>query len=404
MCRTIAISTVAAACLTAAIYLAPGGAEKVEQYLSSGQPQAASRPGGEQARAVSVVATAATTADFPIRRHAIGSVSSPAVVNVSARIASQIVTIHVRDGQMVQAGDILFSLDDRALKAAVDRDRATLAKDQALLASAAADLARAKDLAAKEAGTKQAYDQALAAEKAVEATVAADQATLDADTVQLGFATINAPISGRLGAVSVTVGDLVAPSTGGTPAPPLVTITEIDPLRVTFNLPQTDLPLLQKALASPGSSPVTLHNDGAPQPISKGTLDFVDSSIDTASGTIAARASVPNPGLTLWPGQYVDVVVDAGVMPGMVSVPTVAVQSGQNGPFVYAIKPDRTVEVRQVEVALTEGENSAVSAGLKSGERVVVEGQTRLTEGTPIREAAASEVAPDTQDSGGRRR
>ncbi|RWQ62135.1 MAG: biotin/lipoyl-binding protein, partial [Mesorhizobium sp.] len=137
------------------------------------------------ARSTSVVAATASKADFPIRRYAIGFVSSPAVVSVNARISSQITSIAVKDGQMVRAGDLLFSLDDRALKAQLARDQATLAKDQALLASATADLQRAKNLVARQAGTQQTYDQAIAAQKSAAATVDADKATIDADEVQL---------------------------------------------------------------------------------------------------------------------------------------------------------------------------------------------------------------------------
>lgn len=404
--RTVTVLIVSVACLgAAAVTLSPDLAGKAGQLLTrfTSTASQSQRPAGNAPRGVSVVAASASTADFPVRRYAIGFVSSPAVVNVSARISSQIVAIPAKDGQMVKAGDLLFSLDDRALKAEVERDKATLAKDQAMLVSAQADLERAKNLVARQAGTEQAYDQALATEKSAEATVAADQAQLDADTVQLGFATITAPISGRLGAINVTIGDLVGTSGGNAQGTPLVTITQVDPLRVSFDLPESDLALLQKALASSDGAAVTLRRDGDPQPIGKGTLDFLDSSVDTASGTITARATVPNPDHTLWPGQYVDVVLDAGTMPQMTSVPTVAVQSGQKGPFVYVIKPDNTVELRQVQVALTVGENSAISDGLKSGERVVVEGQTRLTNGTLVREAAqgggqgAATVAEDGQ-------
>ena len=149
------------------------------------------------------------------------------MANINARVASQVMAIAVTDGQMVKQGDLLISLDDRALKAQVEKDKATLAKDQALAASADADLARAQNLLAKQAGTQQSYDQALAAQKAAHATVAADQAAIDVDTVQLSFTAITAPISGRLGAVSVSIGDLVtAGGATGTGATPLVTITE----------------------------------------------------------------------------------------------------------------------------------------------------------------------------------
>jgi membrane fusion protein, multidrug efflux system len=413
MRRTIRLSLLTALCLSgAALYFYPQIGDSVKLLLASsgngqsvqqaqpgqqGQPgqqaQGRSGRGGVGAGPVAVVTAVAKTADFPIRRYAIGFISSPAVVQVSARISSQITAVKVQNGQMVAAGDVLFQLDDRALKAALDRDQATLAKDQAMLESAGADLQRAQDLAAKEAGTKQAYDQALATQKAAAATVEADKAAIESDNVQLGFATITAPIAGRLGAVNVTPGDLVSQNTGNSTATPLVTITQMDPLEVIFNLPESDLALLQKALAQPGSAPVTLQKDGDPQPIGTGTLYFIDSSVDTASGTVAVRATVPNPDLKLWPGQYTNIRLDAGVLPGQTSVPTVAVQSGQKGPFVYVVRPDQTVEVRQVTVALTEGEDTAISNGLKAGERVVIEGQTRLANGVKVREGGGEGVA-----------
>jgi multidrug efflux system membrane fusion protein len=395
----VILSLLAVACLAAAgLYLSPDALGKFQQIIGQKQAAAPNKPAAASdkqtanaARSASILSAVASTADFPVRRYAIGFVSSPAVASINARVSSQIVSIDVKDGQMVKAGDVLFSLDDRALKAQLAKDQATLAKDQALLASSNSDLQRAKDLVAKQAGTQQTYDQAVAAQKAAAATVDADKATIDADNVQLGFATITAPISGRLGAVSVAVGDLVTTSNGNSStATPLVTITEMDPLQVNFNLPESDLALLHKALATPVQGAVTLTKDGDPTPVGKGTLDFVDSTVDTASGTIATRASVPNADLSLWPGQYVNVVLDAGTMPQMTSVPTVAVQPSQKGPFVYVVKPDNTVEMRPVQVALTEGQNSAISEGLKSGEKVVVEGQTRLKNGAAVHEGKAT--------------
>ncbi|MBZ9873153.1 efflux RND transporter periplasmic adaptor subunit [Mesorhizobium sp. BR1-1-9] len=407
----VILSLLAVACAGAAwLYLSPDTLSRARQIIGAKQvasdkptpdrqdPQAGAKQaaGGTGARTASIISATATTADFPVRRYAIGFVSSPAVVSINARVSSQIVSIDVKDGQMVKTGDLLFSLDDRALKAQLAKDQATLAKDQALLASSNSDLQRAKDLVAKQAGTQQTYDQAVAAQKAAAATVDADKATIDADNVQLGFATITAPISGRLGAVNVAVGDLVTTSNGSSStSTPLVTITQMDPLQVNFNLPESNLALLHKALAKPQQGAVTLTQDGDPTPIGKGTLDFVDSSVDTASGTIATRASIPNADLSLWPGQYVNVVLDAGIMPQMTSVPTVAVQPSQKGPFVYVVKPDNTVEMRPVQVALTEGQNSAISNGLKSGEKVVIEGQTRLKNGAAVHEGKASAGARD---------
>lgn len=398
MRRAIVVSFVLA--IGAILAVSYGWSDTLRQLVQnrSGNPAqstTAKRNGG--APPVTIVTAVASSADFPVRRYAIGSVVSPAVVEVGARIASAITAIPVKDGQMVKAGDVLFQLDDRALKAQLDRDQATLQKDQALLASATSDLQRARDLAAKQAGTAQAYDQALAAEKSLEATIAGDRAMIEADQVQLGYATITAPISGRLGAVAVTIGDLVSPSSGGTPTP-LVTVTQMDPLDVAFNLPQTDLPLLKSAVSGSPTATVKLYLDGGKTPVATGSLEFVDSSVNVASGTVAVKGRFANGDRALWPGQYVDVVLEAGSMPAMTSIPTVAVQSGQKGPFVFVVKSDDTVEVRQVTIALTEGEASAVSEGLSQGERVVVDGQTHLKEGSKVRYGPAE--APATQPSG----
>jgi multidrug efflux system membrane fusion protein len=308
---------------------------------------------------------------------------------------------------MVKAGDLLFTLDDRALKAQLAKDQAALARDQALQASAEADLKRASDLMARQTGTKQAFDQADAAAKAAAATVAADQATIDADKVQLSYATIKAPITGRLGAIKITKGNLVSTGNGNGNSSPLVTITQMDPLEVTFSLPETDLPLLRKALASNTPAPVRLYRDGDKTPLASGTLEFLDSTVDQASGTVQVKASMPNKDLSLWPGQFVDVALDAGVMPDMVSIPTVAVQPGQHGSFVYVVGGDDKVEARPVEIGLVRGENSAVAKGLKSGERVVTDGQTRLKQGTAVRDesrkdadAAPRKVADDLSGNG----
>jgi multidrug efflux system membrane fusion protein len=408
MRRKALFSILLLACAVAALLAAsPSTLGKVRQMIGLDHAAQAPASGRQRQQAATVTTATATTADFPIRRYAIGFVVSPAVVEIGARVSSQVTAIEVKDGQMVAAGDVLIRLDDRELKAAVDRDQATLDKDKALQVSAQADLVRARDLANDKSGTQQAYDQALAAEKSAAATVAADQAALDADQVQLKFATITAPIAGRLGQVNTTVGDLVGPNTGGTAIQALVTVTQMDPLEVQFTLPESELGLLQKGLASPSPPTVTLHKDGDPTPIGTGTVDFVDSSVDTASGTISVKATVPNPGLTLWPGQYADIIVQAGVMPGLVSIPTVAVQAGQQGPFVFVVKPDETVTIRQVTIAVNQGVNSAVSKGLQSGERVVVEGQIRLTEGMKVREgggdgaAGQGEPAAASANSGG---
>lgn len=407
MRRALIVIVLIILCAGAVWYLAPqkiaplrqafdAGWSSVSSSVTAGRgsgSEADAKPASSRPRGVAVVTAVATTADFPIRRYAIGFVSSPAVVSVSARISSQVVGAHVKDGQMVKAGDLLFTLDDRALKAQLAKDQATLAKDQALLASAQADLTRARDLMSRQTGTKQAFDQADAAAKAAAATVNADEATIDADKVQLSYATIEAPIAGRLGAIKITAGNLVSTGSNNGNSSPLVTITQMDPLEATFSLPETDLPLLKKALASDKPAPVRLYRDGDKTPLATGQLEFVDSTVDQASGTVQVKASMPNKDLTLWPGQFVDVALDAGVMPDMVSIPTVAVQPGQDGSFVYVVGPDNKVVKRNVQIALVRGPNSAVGKGVKSGELVVTDGQTRLKQGTLVRNEAVKKTA-----------
>ena len=344
---------------------------------------AASRRGA--AGPIPVTVARAEKVPFPIIVRTFGTVQSPAVVVVGARISSQVTGIHVKDGQMVKAGDLLISLDDRVVLAQLARDKAVLGKDNALVVSTTADLNRAKDLLAKGAGTQQAYDAALAAQLSAQAAVDADQATVDADQLQVDFTSIAAPISGRLGAVQVSVGDLVggsASASGGTSASGLVTITQVDPIEVIFHLPESNLQVF-KALLDAGKPPgVKAFRSGTSDLIASGTLDFIDSAVDTTSGTIAMRGVFAN--AALWPGQYVDLEVDQGVMPDATVIPTVAIQPGQDGQFVYLVKPDSTIELRPTEVARSDGDMSAVSSGLEPGDSVVTEGQQRLKPGVSV--------------------
>jgi multidrug efflux system membrane fusion protein len=323
-----------------------------------------------------------------------GTVQSPAVVVVGARISSQVTGIHVKDGQMVKTGDLLISLDDRVVRAQLARDKAVLAKDSALVVSTTADLARAKDLLAKGAGTAQAYDAALAAQQSAQASVDADQATVDADQLQLDFTKIAAPIDGRLGAVQVSVGDLVgggsANGSSGTTSAGLVTVTQVDPIEVIFHLPQDNLPVF-KAMLDAGTPPqVKALRSGTTDLIAAGALDFIDSSVDAASGTIAMRAVFGNGKTALWPGQYVDLEIDQGVIQDATVIPTVAIQPGQDGQFVYVVKPDNTIELRQTKIARSDGDLSAVGSGLEPGDAVVTEGQQRLKPGVTVAPAPAA--------------
>ena len=347
------------------------------------RPDGAKRSaGGPRGAAVEVAEV--KTQDFPVVVSTFANVEAPETVTVNARVSSQVTAIHVRDGQMVRAGDLLVSLDDRALKAALNRDKAILAKDTALLADAEIELERARTLRDDRSGTEQAYDTALAAQQSAKATVDADQATVDVDAVTLSYTSIRAPIDGRLGAVQVAIGDLVGTSGSGSPTS-LVTITSIDPIEVAFHLPESYLQSFKARLDAGAPPQVKARQSGTGELIGTGVLDFIDSAVDTATGTVMMRARFDNGEQKLWPGQYVEIDVEQTILPKAAVIPAVAVQTGQEGDFVYRLAPNDTVELRPVVVAANDGQVAAISSGLAAGDKVVTEGQLNLKAGDKAR-------------------
>jgi multidrug efflux system membrane fusion protein len=246
------------------------------------------------------------------------------------------------------------------------------------------DLDRYQRLSETSATPRQQLDQAIADHKIALATVEADRAQLRANNLRLNYTKIEAPIGGRAGAIRVTPGNLVSVNDPSG----LVTITQIRPIRVGFTLAERDLAALRKVSVAKEPATVRVYTPGEAEPLATGTLDFVDSAVDTASGTIAAKARFANDNFELWPGMYVDVEIDLAVRPKTVMIPTVAIQSGQKGPFVFVAKPDQTAEMRMVEIAGIDADRAALVSGVNEGERVIVEGQMRLIDGARVAEAA----------------
>lgn len=335
---------------------------------------------------VAVVTVAVERGDVPVIRRTIGLAEPLATVALKARLDSQLVEQRVVDGQNVAAGDVLFVLDDRELKAQIARDEAALARDDAVLDRTRADLARKRDLVAKGAATPQQVDLAVSDEAGAAAAVQADVAALDLSRARLGYATITAPIAGRVGAVQVTPGNLV--KANDTVA--LATITQIRPIRVSFPLPERDLPAIQDARRRAEPVAVRIFLAGRTRHLASGTLDFLDSAVDVGSGTITAKANFANAETELWPGLYLDVDVEIGRVRDAAIVPTVAVQPGQDGAYVYVVKTDQTAELRRVDVAVSDGARTAIGKGLAPGDRVVIDGQARLVDGARVREAPAA--------------
>ncbi|MER2265178.1 efflux RND transporter periplasmic adaptor subunit [Methylobacterium oxalidis] len=331
----------------------------------------------------------------PVTRTGVGWVEPLATVKVRARIEGEIVERRVEDGSVVAEGDVLFRIDDSEIRAVVARDEAALAKDRAALARLEADLARALELRARSVSTQVQVDQLTAETRAAAAAVAAAEASLRASRIKLGYTVVRAPIAGRVGVVRNARGDLVGPAEG--PAAALLTITPMHPLQVSLTLPERDLDALRAAMAQAGQRPeVAVHLGGAERPSATGRIRFIDSSVDTATGTILVKALVPNGDGALWPGQYARLSLTLGAGADSVTVPLAALTQDRAGAAVYVIRPDGTAERRTVEAEAAEG-RAVIRSGLGSGERVVVEGQARLFDGAPVAvesRALASAGAP----------
>lgn len=373
-------------------YLQRSGASEAAK---SGQSANAGRP------SIAVVTEAATSGTFPVRRRAIGVIETPASVVVRSRIVSQIIEQNVRDGQMVKAGDPLFTLDDKEARAAVARDGAAVARDKALLARADADLSRIRQLATRNSAAQAQVDLAVANAGSAAAALAGSEAALSTSKLQLGYTRITAPMAGRIGAVRVAPGNLVG--AGDLSGQGLVTITQIQPVRVAFTLPERDLPALRSAV-SKAPPKVSVQAPNTKEELAASPLDFLDNAVDTGSGTITARATFANSDLRLWPGMFVDVSLDLDQRAGLVIVPTVAVQQGQDSPFVYVVAPDGVVAAKPVSVFASLDGRTAVSSGLNSGDQVIVEGQQRVGPGVKVkptlRDAAATTVRDDLAKTG----
>ena len=308
-----------------------------------------------------------------------------------------IVERHVRDGAEVAAGDILFRLDDRELRAQIARGDATLARDRAALFKLQGQATRAQSLLIRNVGTQAQAEEAVANVRIAAAEVAASEAALEIERAKLARTTIVAPMSGRVGAVHAQVGDLVRGSDLGGDG--LVTITQMTPLVVSFPMPERDLALLRATLADPhrrARVSVTAGRDGGAN--ADAELSFIDSAVDPASGTVLVKATLAHSD-AFWPGQYASVDLTLGLRPEAVTVPLVALQLGQDRPHVFVVQSNSTVALRAVEPIDTSGGEALIGKGLVSGERVVVEGHHRLRDGSAVSEKVSEATALGATES-----
>jgi multidrug efflux system membrane fusion protein len=287
--------------------------------------------------------------------------------------------VSFKEGDDVTEGQVLFTLDRRPLEATLQQVQANLARDLAQASNARTQAERYQTLASRGLVSGQEMQASATAAAALEATVEAVRAAVENAKVQLEYATVKAPISGRTGALIVHPGNLVRAND----ATPLVVINRVAPINVSFGIPEGQLPAFKRYLAER-----TLRVEAsAPSEdvASMGHITFIDNAVDPTTGTIKVKGSFPNGDRRLWPGQFVNVVVTLRTDPAAVVVPTAAIQTGQQGDFAFVVKADQTVDLRSVMVDRTSGSESVVKEGLKPGETVITDGQLRLVAGSRIK-------------------
>jgi membrane fusion protein, multidrug efflux system len=318
-----------------------------------------------QPPARTVLVAKVITKDVPLYMDEIGTCAAYETVQVQAQVSGQIITRDFQDGSDVKKGDSLFTIDPRPFQAVLDQAKAQAALDQTTLK-------RQEDLRARKVISQQDYDTAVAnAQKS--------RAAADAAQVNLDFCYIKSPINGRVGLRNVDVGNLVGPS-----SPPLVVIQGLDPIYTDFTVSETDLPLVRRYLGGPNVKVETRSPDGS-MPPRMGDLYFIDTAVQPGAGTVKARGVTPNPDRAFWPSEFVrvrfilDRITDANL------VPSQAVQISQSGPFVFVVKPDSTVDLREVKPGQRQdGDLQVIENGLNAGETVVVTGQLALAPGTKV--------------------
>jgi membrane fusion protein, multidrug efflux system len=375
-------------------------------FLSScsGNPSVSVAAGGARGKAagadVPVTVAQVTRRTVPVEVNVIGNVEAYSTISVKAQVGGELTNVYFNEGDFVKKDDQLFTIDPRPFQAAVDSATAAVAKDEAILGQQKANLARdranlryqqatatryaelfkggiiSKDQTEQLAATADATTQAVAADQAAiesaTADLAAARAAVDSARVQLGYTQIRSPIDGRTGNLSVKRGNVVAPTNVE-----LISITQIEPIYVTFAVPEAELSDIKRYMAE-RKLQVQAQTQDEPPAQDLGYLTFVDNAVDTTTGTIKLKGTFENKAHKLWPGQFVRVSLRLSERSNAIVVPNQAIQTGQNGTFVYVVRPNRTVEVRPVTTSLRADQDVVVDSGLHAGETVVTEGQLRL--------------------------
>ena len=385
------------------VALAAGGYWAIDFVRRPVTADGARGSGGE--RAIPVTVAAAARADVPGVLDALGTVTSRRTVTVRSRVDGQLLRVNFREGQTVKAGEVLAEIDPRPFQVQLEQAQGQLARDRALLENARLDLERYRTLVAQDAASAQQLDTQQALVRQYEGAVRTDQGQVDNARLQLAYARITAPFSGRLGLRLVDPGNLVrAGDANG-----LVTITQVQPIGVTFSLPEKDLaPVLARYREGKPMTVQALDRDQR-QVLASGRLTTLDNQIDLATGTLKMKAEFANADGALFPNQFVNARLRIDLLAGATVVPTAAVQRGAPGTYVYLLQPDGTVALRRIETGPVDGERIVVARGLAPGDRVVIDGVDNLRDGARVEaidkaEAAQAGAQPAARPPAQRRR
>jgi len=371
------------------------GCYKLYQYETGRKAVLASKKGkAMRPHSIPVVAAAAHEGDMPVYLQGIGTVTAFNTVTVKTRIDGQLVSVNFKEGQFVHQGDVLATIDARPYQVALAQAqgtlaeaKGTLAKDEAALRDAQVNFVRDQELYKEQIIAKQQLDtqgatadQQRGAIEADQATIAADQAAIDSAKLNLTYTKITAPISGRIGLRLVDQGNMIH----ATDANGLAVITQLQPIAVLFSIPEDQLPPVLQKLRQGAKMRAEAYDSDNKQKLEDGTLLTVDNQIDTTTGTSRLKAVFPNTDYVLFPNQFVNVRLWLDTKRNVVIIPAVAIQRGPTGTFVYLVQDDNSVLVRPVKVGLSEGNDVSIEDGLQPGDRVVVDGAEKLTEGMKV--------------------
>ena len=349
--------------------------------------------GRNQAGAPTPVGLAAVQkGDMPVVLNQLGTVTPLATVTVKTQINGYLTEVAFQEGQMVKKGDFLAQIDPRRYQVALEQAEGQLAKDQALLKNAQLDLQRYNTLVAQNSIARQTRDTQVSLVAQDQAAIKTDQAQIDAQKLNLVYAHIISPVTGRVGLRQVDAGNYVQTSDPNG----IVVVTQLQPISVIFTLPEDNLPAVMKQVHAGASLSVTAYDRTGNTELGKGRLETVDNQIDTTTGTVKLRAIFDNEQEILFPNQFVNVQLLVNTLNDADIVPTAAIQHGAPGAFVYVVKPDQTAAVQTVKLGPGDGQHIAVLEGLKPGQKVVVDGSDRLRDGAKVTLARAAGDHPDS--------